>query len=530
MAFMTVPYPGWRLLLAWIVALAIAGDRIHGTRHAFDHRNPETPERLRADGNSGHAQIDFGGQWVLSRMLVTGHGQELYNRNLQWEIVRAGYPREATSPWVKEHSFPKAPGTVLFSDDDPRHDDDWLMYWFMGQDSPRWAEAGHLGALPFAARDPFTAAALVAWQRQFTRDDLIEGVNQPALGGPLYPPVQALLYAPIGAIDSPQWAYRVLQWLLLGCSFLAGYCIRSLTRGAIWWPVATAIVLLWPGSRGGLELGQNAVLTLTILLAGWVCVTRDRDTLGGIVWGLLAFKPVWALAFFMVPLLLGRWRFCLAMMGTGVVLGLATIPFVGWHSWWQWLAIGKEASELYLVNKNWIFMSRDLFGIPRRALIDFQVPLHDRKHPWAGPLGWALWFSVFLGTVVLTLRQRSRQPVGLAAGFLALGAFLCCYRFMYYDMMLSLFGYTLLVCTYLEHDTPWSGGRIVHVLTRFPCVMAGGLWLIENVFVPLNWEWHLTWWPGRSVGLGLRYPWDTLVILLVWAWAGWQLLLTRRRH
>ena len=29
-------------------------------------------------------------------------------------------------------------------------------------------------------------------------------------------------------------------------------------------------------------------------------------TAGGLVWGLLAFKPVWALAFFFVPLLTAR--------------------------------------------------------------------------------------------------------------------------------------------------------------------------------------------------------------------------------
>jgi arabinofuranan 3-O-arabinosyltransferase len=52
-----------------------------------------------------------------------------------------------------------------------------------------------------------------------------------------------------------------------------------------------------------------------------------------VVWGLLAFKPVWALAFFLVPLVTRRWRTCLAMAGTGAALALTTVPFVGWQCW-----------------------------------------------------------------------------------------------------------------------------------------------------------------------------------------------------
>ena len=35
---------------------------------------------------------------------------------------------------------------------------------------------------------------------------------------------------------------------------------------------------------------------------------RERPTLGGLIWGLLAFKPVWALSFLCVLLLMRQWR------------------------------------------------------------------------------------------------------------------------------------------------------------------------------------------------------------------------------
>src|SRR5205823_6328402 len=95
---------------------------------------------------------------------------------------------------------------------------------------------------------------------------------------------------------------------------------------------------------------------------------------GGVVWGLFAFKPVWGLAFFLVPLLSGRWRMCLAMVGTGAALGLLTLPVVGVQTWFDWLQVGREAAGVYNVNENWIHLSRDLQGIPRRLLLDFNLP------------------------------------------------------------------------------------------------------------------------------------------------------------
>src|SRR5207253_2803043 len=81
----------------------------------------------------------------------------------------------------------------------------------------------------------------------------------------------------------------------------------------------------------------------------WGLAVRGRNVAGGMVWGLLAFKPVWAAAFFLVPLLTRRWRFALAMLGTGAALGLATLPFVGLQTWFDWLAVGREATGLYNV-------------------------------------------------------------------------------------------------------------------------------------------------------------------------------------
>ena len=144
------------------------------------------------------------------------------------------------------------------------------------------------------------------------------------VGGPLYPPVTAFLDAPL-ALIAAHTAYRVLQIFNLLLVFVAAAGARYLAARPRLVAGRGPRHHVFPGFAGSINLGQNATLTLTILVWGWAFAARGRPVLGGIIWGLLAFKPVWALAFFLVPLLSRRWRMCLAMVGTGIGFGLLTL-------------------------------------------------------------------------------------------------------------------------------------------------------------------------------------------------------------
>ena len=41
----------------------------------------------------------------MGRMLVLGHGRELYHRQRQWEIVREGFPVSGESRVVREEAI-----------------------------------------------------------------------------------------------------------------------------------------------------------------------------------------------------------------------------------------------------------------------------------------------------------------------------------------------------------------------------------------------------------------------------------------
>src|SRR5262249_33549648 len=171
-----------------------------------------------------------------------------------------------------------------------------------------------------------------------------------------------------------------------------GRGVSVLSRRGIWWPVAALVIILFPGFMGSLNLGQNATLTLTVLVWGWALIARGRPGWGGGVWGLLAFKPVWAMVFFLVLVLSRRWRTGLAMLATGAAWVLVTLPFVGLHSWFDWLYVGKEAALLYNTDHNWVFLSRDLLSIPRRGLLDFQDGVAREPTRYSDPHGASFWW------------------------------------------------------------------------------------------------------------------------------------------
>jgi hypothetical protein len=556
------------VVLLWVVTLGGAAQRL---RHAltWDDTPPDAPAHTRrADGNGAHTHIDFGGQWTMGRMLVLGHGRELYHRQRQWQVVRSGFPVADEAPIVGEEGLlPSGRRVRARPKDDIRHDADRLMESFMGADPPReWKTAGGAVALTLAAEpfgNPFAAAARQHAAAQRVTPELVETLDRPAIGGPLYPPVHALLYAPIGLFARAGDALPVFQVIAVGFAFLAGLGISLLSRGRIWWSVASLVVLLYPGCRAGIDLGQNQTISLAILTLGWALAVRGRETAGGMVWGLFAFKPVWGVAFFLAPLLMLRWRFCLAMGLTGAALAAATLPFVGVQSWLDWLEVGKEAADLYNVNEKWINLSRDLQGIPRRALHDFTLPEPRRDTELARTLAWGLWGTVFGGTVAVYLcRGDRRQPTGLAAGFLFLGAFLSCYRFMYYDVVLSAVALAVLFADparffrsrlFTVEPVPPTpapapfGPRRLGYVNSFPLTVLVLLLCIDNVFLGANVQATVgfghfarpTTGAGGSTGLevprvraemSVFYPWDTVMLLGLWLWCGWRLVRDRHDH
>jgi hypothetical protein len=577
-----------RYVLSWIIIVSVAAISLDDAWHRFDN-----PKR-KPNGNSGHTSIDFGGQWLMGRMLVEGEGPHLYHRHRQNAILERNYPR---------------------AEEDPRQqisDAADLMRCFMGHDDYDAAQTIGSFVLPLgsgnalgcsltlafdqdfrqpepvylvgramapAAGDPFGAIAAAAHSQEWWHTGRMERIESADIGGPLYPPINSLYFYPLGRL-APPTAYRLNQILNILLAFLGGLGISLLSRGRIWWPVATLGIIAFPGFKGSVTLGQNATLTLTIGIWGWTLIARDRPGWGGVVWGLLAFKPVWALAFFLVPLLTRRWRVCFTMAATGVALAAATLPFLGgvegWRVWRDWLHVGKEAAILYNADENWIFLSRDLLSIPRRWLLDFDVPVGVRDANWLPPalLGWSIVLFVLEASVRLVIlrKEQARAVTGPPAAFLFLLAWMMCFHFMYYDVLLAALPVFLLLTEprrYLQPTLlairPASEAQLGSELAGYynarlprgypppaPLLQAGygQIWtlnsLILTIIAVLLFIEHSLHFLGISASVQASFlqswpiveswpihqplpfsgdwkgtPWETLCLMVLWLYCGW---------
>jgi hypothetical protein len=507
------------------------------TSHAWDN----FIDLERPDGNFGHTAIDFGGQWIMGRMLLTGQAPYLYHRDRLRKTLSDAYP-----PWMDSARL-ESP------------DVDAIMGSFMGHDNEKAPATYASCLLPLGASDGLAAALLMgAGSAQYWQPAQMEEATRPSIRGPLYPPVDAFAYSPL-ALLPPQRAYRGMQIGLLLFVFASALGMRQLSRGRFWAPLAIILILAFPGYSGAQCLGQNTPITLTIVIWGWVLVAAGRPGWAGVVWGLLAFKPVWALAFFLVPLLTRRWRMCLAMIGTGTVLSVLTLPWVGLQAWLDWWAVGRAGAARYDVDRNWIHLSRDLLGVPRRYLLDFQAPeLDPGSLQEAALLGWGMLASVLITTAMIAFWRRGaiRAVTGPAAAFLFLTAWLTCFHFMYYDALLAVLPVFLLLTEPREflrpawlrweplllwHEPlllPWrtvnAGGRVpprrvsqgaVSFLAlpaanygwmANPLVLLVLATLILNELVFISWGW-----------VSYDHPWETATLFPLWAWCGWLVLCQR---
>src|SRR5829696_5283526 len=461
-----------RLVLSWLVLLGAIGHR--GGQAWVNCRVPDRP-----DGNDGHTSIDYGGQWMMGRLLVLGHGRELYSRTRHLEVARTAYPRDREAPNAGEHDAERLVGYYPGPPDDP-------------------------------------------------------------VGGPLYPPIHAFVMAPLALIPDPYLSYRVAQGVMLLLVLVAGLGVRYATAGRWWWSAAAAYLLLFPGCRGAIDLAQNSTLSLALLVWGWGLIVRGRPGWGGVLWGLLAFKPVWAISFLAALLLLRQWRAAAAMTATGAGLIVLTLPVVGFRAWFDWLHVGQMAADMYAVDRNWIFLSRDLFGIPRRMFLDFHDGTATEDRPIAWGAGWWLWLVVAGLTVgVARAGRRSEWRTGPLPALVLFGAWLCTYRFMYYDALLAAVG----VVALLADPAPYFR-RAWWPFASWAAFLAGLLLLVENATAPLNLELtgsvmglrktvtggdgaiHVTA-PTVYIASGDYYPWDTAVVFAMWVWCAIRVIRQR---
>jgi hypothetical protein len=451
----------------WILALCIASGSLFWSWHRLD----DGPNEHRRDGNRGHATIDFAGPYLLGHMVLNGHGEALYDRHEERGVLRRLYPT---------------------SDEDPqqeRTDAERLMAWLLGRDDPTEVEKISTSILAIGAGQPLVLLARAAIMMPARP---AQASSSKCLGGPLYPPLAGLLYAPL-SLWQPHIAYRLAQIGNLFWSLCAAIAIWQLSERTYSLPFVWCLLLLFPGCINSITLGQNAAFSLSLLAWGWLLAKAGHNRSAGILWGVLTYKPVWLLAFFPVPILSRRWAMAAAMAASSGFLVLLTLPSVGTQSWINWLQLTLEAFTTYSYDPTWIRGSRDLLSLPRQCNLVAAPSWTDSSLAISG---WSLLGVVVLTTLAVAICRRKSMAGPTADGFcfVLLAAWLSCIHFMHYDVLLAAL--PVLILSSRPHY-------------RWPRIILA--FLATCLLVT----------PGAPGWSGMA--WETIALLVLWIWCGWRI-------
>jgi alpha-1,2-mannosyltransferase len=210
----------------------------------------------------------------------------------------------------------------------------------IGTDFSSFYAAGSL-VLEGRAGDVYDMAA------HYAREQHIFGPTTPYYGW-LYPPIFLFVAAPLALMSYP---LALVIWqgcsLALYLAVMAAILRRSRqdsgTVAHLWLPVAAA----FPPVFINLGHGQNGFLTAGLLGAALVALPQ-RPLLSGILFGLLAYKPQFALLIPFALLAAGQWRTIIAAGATVMVLAVAAYLLFGPDCWCSFAASTETSRKLLL--------------------------------------------------------------------------------------------------------------------------------------------------------------------------------------
>ncbi len=334
-----------------------------------------------------------------------------------------------------------------------------------------------------------------------------------------YPPMMVVLYYPLGFLSLRQ-AQTCMVYLSVVLALVSAWAISRSVNGRVSFGTTLLAILYYPGFLISASLGQSAMLLLTLLSLGWWALSRRRDVLAGVFWGLLVYKIPWVVAVGWLPFVLGRPRVYLGMAGSVLALvGAATAAF-GVDVWAPWLHAARVIGESYH-EPGYV---QEILGkaCDVRGVVARYAPAALEK-----PLSWlalALIGGVSLAQYALARRaSRARQPDAVAAPtvcpLLFTAALISPYLF-HYDVSAFL----LPVLVLWSHRASMTSGQ-----RRLLVVLTAAFYLA----LPTMDQWAVDWLLGfKSAVLldaGLPRLWEpwkgpplaTFVNVGLWLFSSW---------
>jgi len=255
------------------------------------------------------------------------------------------------------------------------------------------------------------------------------------LGAFFYPPVTALLYSPLGLL-SPAAAQSLHAVLTVGLGCLSAWFLTRILQGRVSFPAVFLLLFTFPSFFYGYVLGQNGVLTMTLVLAGIHVLTSNRQYQAGAVWGMLCFKPNWLLALAWIPLVMRQSRMLIGLTASALTMLVVTVAVLGIESAQSFLSLSLKLTRLHELPDYPLASQYSILSLFRRLFSQSKL---------AESVGWSIAIAIVLVTVItIWLRNRKgakfdlRDPHTLIVFALALIAAVCINPHLHhYDLLLA---------------------------------------------------------------------------------------------
>lgn len=262
-----------------------------------------------------------------------------------------------------------------------------------------------------------------------------------------YPPFVALAYYPL-SLFSYRISYIIHTLLMVSALILTIQFIRPFNPLIDRYNLtALALSLSFYPLFRAITGGQNAAITLLLVVSSWRLVLADREWFAGMILGLLLFKPQFAVPLVGLYVLSGRWRVGLGSLFTAFLLYFLSSWVSGplWVVSWSKFAWWFAQTDVVVNSTNsvsWLGFLRALLGDQSHVALIFGYGLSC--------------LTVIAVSLMWTIGGRGADltaQLGITMPILVLIPL----HVMYYDLSLLLFTYAALVSVNYEEIWPLIG-------------------------------------------------------------------------
>ena len=258
-------------------------------------------------------------------------------------------------------------------------------------------------------------ASIYDLHRQHVQEAAVMGKDFGLLGFH-YPPMFLLLVMPLSMLPF------ITSWMLFETITLAGYL--AVLRRIAPIPLGLWLALTFPGVIINFMCGQNGFIT-TALIGGGLLLLERRPILAGLLFGLMAYKPQFAI---LIPftLIVGReWRALIATGITAILFAAVSLAVFGEPTWRAFLASIPFTQKIVLERGAITFSTlQSIFGGIRM---------------WGGSVDVAYLcqaaVAIYAAAAVVMVWRTSR-PFALKAATLAVGSLMISPYVLQYDLVL----------------------------------------------------------------------------------------------